>query len=89
MSERTEKDLEENGRKARQMVVNFAQEIDGEEIHSSKSHPLNTYEQKRIFENAYKIVQKNCMRDDGSYRIVLLGMFYLLVGVKTFKNMVF
>ncbi|XP_066153827.1 uncharacterized protein DNApol-eta isoform X6 [Euwallacea fornicatus] len=67
-------DFEENNRKAKQMVVSFAQEIENNEIHSTKSHPLNSYEQCRIFENAMKVIQKNCMQDDGTYRITYLGV---------------
>ncbi|XP_066153822.1 DNA polymerase eta isoform X2 [Euwallacea fornicatus] len=74
LAERLSKDFEENNRKAKQMVVSFAQEIENNEIHSTKSHPLNSYEQCRIFENAMKVIQKNCMQDDGTYRITYLGV---------------
>ncbi|XP_066251858.1 uncharacterized protein DNApol-eta isoform X3 [Euwallacea similis] len=67
-------DFEENNRKAKQMIVSFAQDIENTEIHSTKSHPLNSYEQSRIFENAMKVLQKNCMQDDGTYRITYLGV---------------
>ncbi|CAG9767690.1 unnamed protein product [Ceutorhynchus assimilis] len=68
--ERLEKDFEENNRKAKQMVVSFAQD----EISSSKTHPLNSYEKHKIFENAFKIIQKNCMKDNGSYKVTFLGI---------------
>ncbi|XP_066251855.1 DNA polymerase eta isoform X2 [Euwallacea similis] len=74
LAERLNKDFEENNRKAKQMIVSFAQDIENTEIHSTKSHPLNSYEQSRIFENAMKVLQKNCMQDDGTYRITYLGV---------------
>lgn len=73
MLERLNKDLEENNRKARQMVVSYGQEVEGDEVHSSKSHPLNMYEQKHIVDNTLKILQKNCCKDDGCYGITFFG----------------
>lgn len=84
MFERLDKDLKENNRKARQMVVSYGQE--GEE-HSSKSHPLNLYEQKHIVDNTLKILQKNCCKDDGSYGITFLGEYLLCCTLKLFSNL--
>ncbi|XP_050313420.1 DNA polymerase eta [Anthonomus grandis grandis] len=70
LCERLEKDFHENGRKGRQMVLTYQQESgDG-----SKSHPLSCYEKSKIVDNAWRILQKNCMQDDGSYKLFLLGI---------------
>lgn len=79
MTERLEQDLEENCRRAKQIVVNFGQPIGDEEVINSKSHPLSSYEQKRIFETALQIVQKHCQRTDGSFCIIYLGKFFKII----------
>ncbi|XP_030382531.1 DNA polymerase eta [Scaptodrosophila lebanonensis] len=59
ISDRLEKDLNENNRKAKQMVVQFVQECDGEEVASSRSAPLTHYDQAMIAKNALDLVKTN------------------------------
>ncbi|CAH1973587.1 unnamed protein product [Acanthoscelides obtectus] len=70
LSERLAKDQEENNRKGKQIVISFAQN----DIHSSRTIPLNSYEQSKIAECALAVIDKFCQRSDGSYSINFLGM---------------
>ncbi|KAL1502649.1 hypothetical protein ABEB36_007763 [Hypothenemus hampei] len=69
--ERLTKDMKENNRKAHQIVVNFGQD---DEVHSSKSYPMNSYDKGRIVSNGLKIIEKYCAKSDGTYRITFLGL---------------
>lgn len=55
--ERMEKDMLENNRRAKQMVLSFVQEFDGEEISSSRSVPLKGYEQETLTKSSLEVLQ--------------------------------
>ncbi|XP_072393532.1 DNA polymerase eta isoform X2 [Diabrotica undecimpunctata] len=74
ISERLEKDQEENNRKAKQMIVSFAQEINKRDVSSSRTHPLNSYERSRIAQDCLEIIKKHCQRPDESYNVTFLGL---------------
>lgn len=74
ISERLNKDLEENNRRAKQMVVSFTQETDGKDVSSSRTHPLQSYEQQKIARSALDVIRRFCLRADGSYYITFLGL---------------
>nr|CAH7757559.1 unnamed protein product [Callosobruchus chinensis] len=70
LSERLIKDQEENNRKGKQIVVSFAQN----DIHSSRTVPLNSYEQNKIAQCALAVINKFCQKPDQSYNVTFLGM---------------
>ncbi|KAF2897430.1 hypothetical protein ILUMI_08756, partial [Ignelater luminosus] len=72
--ERLEQDLEENNRKAKQIVIGFAQEINGKDVASSRTHPLNSYDPTKISNDAYEIIKKNCLKPSGTFCIKYLGL---------------
>ncbi|KAG5869676.1 hypothetical protein JTB14_035602 [Gonioctena quinquepunctata] len=74
ISERLEKDLEENNRRAKQMVVSFAQMANKNVTSSSRTHSLNSYDQSRIAHDSSEVIKKFCQRNDGSYHITFLGI---------------
>ncbi|XP_023026507.1 DNA polymerase eta [Leptinotarsa decemlineata] len=74
ISERLEKDLEENNRRAKQMVISFAQKINKKEISSSRTHYLSCYDQRKIVQDSIEVVRKFCQNIDGSYKITFLGI---------------
>lgn len=74
ISERLEKDREENNRRAKQMVVSFAQETNGKAVSSSRTHPLQSYEQAKIARSALDVIRRFCLKADGSYCITFLGI---------------
>ncbi|XP_028151092.2 DNA polymerase eta isoform X1 [Diabrotica virgifera virgifera] len=82
ISERLEKDQEENNRKAKQMIVSFAQEVNKRDVSSSRTHPLKSYEQSRIAQDSLEVIKKHCQRPDGSYNVTFLG-----VSVSNFQDM--
>lgn len=57
--ERLEKDEIENKRKAKQMTVSFAQSINDEDISSSRSVPLTSYDAEIIGRDAFETVKRN------------------------------
>uniref|UniRef100_A0A1B0A2I9 DNA polymerase eta n=1 Tax=Glossina pallidipes TaxID=7398 RepID=A0A1B0A2I9_GLOPL len=57
--DRLEKDVIENNRRAKQMVVSFAQEFDGEDISSSRSAPLLNYTVEALTKSAFEIIKSN------------------------------
>ncbi|CAD7005951.1 unnamed protein product [Ceratitis capitata] len=57
--ERMEKDMLENNRRAKQMVVSFIQEFDGEEVSSSRSAPLNAHDQETLAKCSLEVLQAN------------------------------
>lgn len=59
INDRLEKDFIENNRKAKQMVVQFVQDIDGEEVASSRSSPLNHYDQETLSKQALELIKAN------------------------------
>lgn len=74
IAERLEKDLVENNRKAKQMVVNFAQEINKDVISNSRTHSLYSYNKAQIARDAVEVVRKYCQKTDGSYNVTFLGI---------------
>ncbi|KAK5640193.1 hypothetical protein RI129_011004 [Pyrocoelia pectoralis] len=67
--ERLEKDLEENNRKARQVTVGFTHDVNGNDISTSRVHPLNSYNAKKITDDSYAIIKKLCLKADGTFCI--------------------
>lgn len=59
INERLEKDFMENNRKAKQMVVQYVQDIDGEEVASSRSTALNHYDQETLSKQALELIKAN------------------------------
>lgn len=59
INDRLEKDFIENNRKAKQMVVQYVQDIDGEEVASSRSSPLNHYDQETLCKQAFELIKAN------------------------------
>uniref|UniRef100_A0A1A9WSK9 DNA polymerase eta n=1 Tax=Glossina brevipalpis TaxID=37001 RepID=A0A1A9WSK9_9MUSC len=57
--DRLEKDVIENNRRAKQMVVSYVQEFDGEDISSSRSAPLLCYTVEGLTKNAFEIIKSN------------------------------
>ncbi|KAJ8922231.1 hypothetical protein NQ315_004168 [Exocentrus adspersus] len=48
ISERMEKDAQENNRRAKQIVLHFTQTVNERDVSNSRTLPLNSYEQHRI-----------------------------------------
>nr|XP_036671105.1 DNA polymerase eta [Drosophila suzukii] len=59
INDRLEKDLIENNRKAKQMVVQYVQDIDGEEVASSRSTALKDYDKESIVKYALELIKAN------------------------------
>uniref|UniRef100_A0A1B0CNN6 DNA polymerase eta n=2 Tax=Lutzomyia longipalpis TaxID=7200 RepID=A0A1B0CNN6_LUTLO len=57
--DRLEKDHEENNRRGRLLTVSFTQAIGGEDIASSRSVSLDTYEVQKIADDAFEVMRKN------------------------------
>ncbi|CAH1179530.1 unnamed protein product [Phaedon cochleariae] len=75
VSERLERDMEENNRKAKQLVFSLTQTIDEKLVSSSKTLNLNSYEQSKIARDFLQIVNKNCRKSNGNYNnITFLGL---------------
>lgn len=75
ITDRLEQELAENNRRAKQITVSFAQEIDGTTISSSKTFALTCYKQEKIFRDAFDIVKKHLsIKPDGSLIVNFLGL---------------
>lgn len=74
MSERLEKDLKENNRKAKQIIVSFCQEVNKKDVNSSRTHPLVSYNAQKIAQAAFEVVKKFCRKPDGTYLLKFLGL---------------
>lgn len=74
ISERLDQDMEENNRRAKQMIVSFAQEVNKNDVSSSRTVPLNSYDATRIVQDAFEVLKKFCMKSDGSFSIKFLGI---------------
>lgn len=74
LSERLQRDFEENNRKAKQIVVSFMQELNKQDVTSSRTNPLSSYDAKRIAQIALEVINKYCMKSDGSYHVKHLGL---------------
>lgn len=72
--DRLEQDMLENNRKAKQIVVSYAQEIDKKDVSGSKTTFLHSYNQKRIADDTFAILKKQCMKSDGSFCLKFLGL---------------
>lgn len=59
INDRLEKDFIENNRKAKQMVVQYVQDIDGQEVASSRSMPLNQCDQETLAKHALELIKTN------------------------------
>ncbi|XP_034481905.1 DNA polymerase eta [Drosophila innubila] len=59
INDRLEKDFIENNRKAKQMVVQYVQDIDGEEVASSRSSPINHSDQETLARQALELIKAN------------------------------
>ncbi|ALC44947.1 DNApol-eta [Drosophila busckii] len=59
INDRLEKDFMENNRKAKQMVVQYVQEIDGEEVSSSRSAPITQCDQETLAKQALELIKTN------------------------------
>lgn len=67
--ERLEKDLDENNRKARQITVGFTHDVNSSEVCTSRVHPLNSYNAKKITDDSYAVIKKHCLKADGTFCI--------------------
>lgn len=74
LTERLEQDLTENNRKARQIVVSFAQQIGKKDVSSSRTTILNAYEARKIFEDTFEVIKKFCLKSDGGFCLKFLGL---------------
>ncbi|TDG44476.1 hypothetical protein AWZ03_009113 [Drosophila navojoa] len=59
INDRLEKDFIENNRKAKQMVVQYVQDIDGQEVASSRSMPLNQCDQETLVKQSLELIKTN------------------------------
>ncbi|SPP76404.1 DNA polymerase eta [Drosophila guanche] len=59
INDRLDKDFMENNRKAKQMVVQFVQDINGEEVASSRSTSINNYDQETLAKLALDLIKAN------------------------------
>ncbi|KAI4471397.1 dna polymerase eta [Holotrichia oblita] len=74
ITERLNRDLEENNRKAKHMVVGFVNEINRRDVSASRTHPLHSYDAEKIAADMLKVVNKHCLNSNGYYRIKYLGI---------------
>lgn len=74
LAERLQQDEYENNRKARQIVVSFAQQINKKDVSSSRTIQLGSYEVKRIFEEVFDVIKRFCLKFDGGYHLKYLGL---------------
>lgn len=72
--DRLEQDMLENSRRAKQIVVSYAQEINMKDVSGSKTTILNSYNQKRICEDSFAVLKKQCMKTNGSFCLKFLGL---------------
>lgn len=59
INDRLEKDFIENNRRAKHMVVQYVQDIDGEEVASSRSTALRDYDQESIVRLSLDLIKAN------------------------------
>ncbi|XP_044269344.1 DNApol-eta [Tribolium madens] len=74
MSERLDKDLKENNRKAKQMVVSFCQEVNKKDVNSTRTHPLVSYNEQKIAHGAFEVIKRFCRKPDGTFHLKFLGL---------------
>ncbi|XP_055551666.1 DNA polymerase eta [Wyeomyia smithii] len=59
IQERLEKDMDENGRVAKQLTVSYAQQIGENDVSSTRSVPLAAYDAERIAADALDAIRRN------------------------------
>ncbi|XP_053693380.1 DNA polymerase eta [Sabethes cyaneus] len=59
IQERLEKDMDENSRLAKQLTVSYAQQIGENDVSSTRSVPLATYNAERIATDALETIKRN------------------------------
>uniref|UniRef100_A0A182JPC3 DNA polymerase eta n=1 Tax=Anopheles christyi TaxID=43041 RepID=A0A182JPC3_9DIPT len=62
VTERLEKDLDENNRTAKQLTVSYSQQIDNVDVSSTRSIPLVMYDTERIAVDALDAIKRNTER---------------------------
>uniref|UniRef100_A0A182M3F2 DNA polymerase eta n=1 Tax=Anopheles culicifacies TaxID=139723 RepID=A0A182M3F2_9DIPT len=62
VTERLEKDLDENNRTAKQLTVSYSQQIDNVDVSSTRSIPLVAYDSERIAVDALEAIKRNTDR---------------------------
>lgn len=79
--DRLEKDRQVNNRRAQLLTVSYMQALNGEDVSSSRSIPLEAYDQKRIATDAFECLKRNteqflCPGDEGNLNnaIKFLGL---------------
>lgn len=82
ISERLEKDLEENNRKAKQMVISFSQELNNKIVSSSRTISLKSYEHSTIAQDGAEVIRRSCQKPNESYNITFLG-----ISITNFQNL--
>lgn len=68
--DRLEKDFEENNRRAQLLTISYMQTINGEDVSSSRSIPLDSYDVEKVANDALECLKKNteqfmCMKVEG------------------------
>lgn len=74
IAERLEQDIDENNRRAKQLVVNFAQPVNRKDAQTSKTQSLNSYEGEKIAHDAFETLKKMAQKADGSFNLTFLGL---------------
>ncbi|KAK4873192.1 hypothetical protein RN001_015221 [Aquatica leii] len=74
ISERLQKDFEENNRKAKQISIVFSQEVNGKDVSNSRVHPLTSHDVEKIAQDTFGVIKKNCMKPNGSFCVKYLGI---------------
>ncbi|XP_049281759.1 DNA polymerase eta [Anopheles funestus] len=62
VTERLEKDMDENNRTAKQLTVSYSQQIDNVDVSSTRSIPLVAYDKERIAVDALEAIKRNTER---------------------------
>ncbi|XP_035899540.1 DNA polymerase eta [Anopheles stephensi] len=62
VTERLEKDLDENNRTAKLLTVSYSQQIDNVDVSSTRSIPLVAYDMERIATDALETIKRNTER---------------------------
>ncbi|XP_065361651.1 DNA polymerase eta [Calliphora vicina] len=86
--ERLDKDICENNRRAKQMVVNFIQEFDGEEVSSSRSAPIQCYDTEVLAKTCLEIIKANTKQvfRSGSESVLNNPIKFLGISVGKFET---
>lgn len=78
----------ENNRKAKQMVVSYIQEINGQDVSSSRSVPLSSYDLEAMAKCAFDVIRKNTdlFIKPGSDKVLNNPLKFLGVSVGKFET---